>query len=188
MGTMPTRELKASSDAYGRGYHKGNPGGLDAVDTDLAEANIKQGVTIFGKEGSYAPTLSNDVENSARELGTYSYGNVSWYGVETPHDTETEICSFSITASTTAARICIVSAMCAPRRNYTYYYHRLYYDGTKVGESNDWGAGDGYNSVNLLDYQTAASTSSKSVAQKAYQNSAVTTAFQGVVHAVVIKV
>lgn len=56
-GTLDVRDppLKAIvdvNDNYEPGYHKGNAGGLDAIDTDLATANIKNGITIFGKAGS----------------------------------------------------------------------------------------------------------------------------------------
>ena len=67
--SIPVREIAAASDIYNRGYHKGNPGGLDAVDTDLAGGNIKEGVTIFGKLGTYAgEALAEDVVGSAVTL------------------------------------------------------------------------------------------------------------------------
>lgn len=47
--------LAPASDAYPKGWHQGDTGGLDAVDTDLATGNIKTGVTIFGKEGTVVP-------------------------------------------------------------------------------------------------------------------------------------
>ena len=50
-GTMPTVAIVAANDNYPEGYHAGNVGGLDAIDTDLATPNIKAGVTIFGKVG-----------------------------------------------------------------------------------------------------------------------------------------
>lgn len=55
-GTMPTVAIVAANDNYPAGYHAGNAGGLDAIDTDLAPGNIKQGVNIFGKVGTYSPT------------------------------------------------------------------------------------------------------------------------------------
>lgn len=48
----PLKAIVAANDNYEAGYHKGNVGGLDAIDTDLATANIKSGITIFGKVGS----------------------------------------------------------------------------------------------------------------------------------------
>ncbi len=50
-GTMATVAITDANDDYPAGYHAGNVGGLDAIDLDLASANIKSGVTIFGKAG-----------------------------------------------------------------------------------------------------------------------------------------
>ncbi len=59
---IPVREIAAGSDTYDRGYHKGDSGGLDAVDPDLAAGNIASGVTVFGKAGTYTGgDLAEDV-------------------------------------------------------------------------------------------------------------------------------
>ncbi len=50
-GTMPIVAIIAANDNYPAGYHVGDAGGLDAIDVDLATANIKFGITIFGKAG-----------------------------------------------------------------------------------------------------------------------------------------
>jgi len=63
-GTMPTVAITAANDDYPAGYHAGNVGGLDAIDADLAPGNIKDGVTIFGKLGTYAQTITHDVQDS----------------------------------------------------------------------------------------------------------------------------
>ena len=60
-GTMPTVAIVAANSAYPAGYHAGNVGGLEAIDADLAAGNIKLGVNIFGKVGTYegaAPTVT----------------------------------------------------------------------------------------------------------------------------------
>lgn len=44
--------IVASTDTYPKGYHEGDTGGLDAIETDLATSNIKSGENIFGKSGS----------------------------------------------------------------------------------------------------------------------------------------
>ena len=49
---IPIRRLAAGNDTYARGFHEGDAGGLDTVDTDLATPNIKSGVNVFGKAGS----------------------------------------------------------------------------------------------------------------------------------------
>ena len=55
---MPTVAIVAANDNYPAGYHAGNVGGLDAIDTDLAPENIKKDVVIFGKTGTFESTLS----------------------------------------------------------------------------------------------------------------------------------
>ncbi len=57
-----TVEIAATNDDYPKGWHEGNPGGLSAVDTDLTPANIKQGVTIFGKAGTLGPGGTETIE------------------------------------------------------------------------------------------------------------------------------
>ncbi|GAI92356.1 unnamed protein product [marine sediment metagenome] len=62
----PLKEIVAVNDNYDKGYHEGNPGGLDAVDTDLAPGNIADGITIFGVLGTLAAgALAEDVTGSA---------------------------------------------------------------------------------------------------------------------------
>lgn len=50
--SIPIRKIAAGSDTYERGFHRGDPGGLDAIDSELVTANIKNGIVIFGKSGS----------------------------------------------------------------------------------------------------------------------------------------
>jgi len=52
-GTMPTNTLSVANDTVSAGYYAATT--LSAVDTDLAEGNIKSGVNIFGKIGTVAP-------------------------------------------------------------------------------------------------------------------------------------
>lgn len=61
-GTMPTVAIVAGSDAYPVGYHAGDAGGLDAIDTDLAPANIAVGTTIFGHIGTHAGAPAESYE------------------------------------------------------------------------------------------------------------------------------
>ena len=65
-GTMPIVALNAGSNAYPAGYHAGNVGGLDAVDVDLATANIKNGITIFNVAGSDMITGRVRISGSAQ--------------------------------------------------------------------------------------------------------------------------
>lgn len=71
----PLKAIVAANDNYEAGYHKGNPGGLDAIDTDLAPGNIKQGVTIFGKLGTYEPAITINV-------GIARYRNIDTEGLD----------------------------------------------------------------------------------------------------------
>ncbi len=77
---IPIRGIVAGNDVYMRGFHRGNPGGLDAVDTDLAVGNIKDGETIFGKLGTYegaAPSITQAViaNNTSTGAGWTSIGS-----------------------------------------------------------------------------------------------------------------
>lgn len=79
-GTMPIVAIIAASDAYPEGYHAGDVGGLDAIDTNLAPENIKSGVNIFGKVGTYRPwsdyqlgnTFILGINGAMREISPYS--------------------------------------------------------------------------------------------------------------------
>ena len=51
-GTMPTQILSDANDTVNAGYYAGTT--LSAMDADLAVGNIKSGVTIFGKAGTFA--------------------------------------------------------------------------------------------------------------------------------------
>lgn len=64
-GTMATVTIVAANDNYPTGYHAGDAGGLDAIDPNLAVANIKSGVTIFGKAGSVIQQGTETVEKYA---------------------------------------------------------------------------------------------------------------------------
>ncbi len=49
---IPTRAITDASTDYPLGYHRGNVGGLAAVEPDLIAAYIKYGVTMFGILGT----------------------------------------------------------------------------------------------------------------------------------------
>ncbi|MBA7597927.1 hypothetical protein ES703_04935 [subsurface metagenome] len=76
-GTLPTKAIVAGGDTYEEGYHAGDPGGLSAIDADLAPANIKKDVNIFGKVGTLAEapaelTVADFQVNPA--TGNFPYG------------------------------------------------------------------------------------------------------------------
>ena len=49
---IPTRAITDASADYPQGYHRGNVGGLPAIEPDLVAENIKFGVTVFGIVGT----------------------------------------------------------------------------------------------------------------------------------------
>ncbi|MBA7627944.1 hypothetical protein ES703_35413 [subsurface metagenome] len=63
-GTLPTKAIVAGAETYEEGYHAGNVGGLSTIDTDLAVANIKSGITIFGFLGTLSATPAFDTEST----------------------------------------------------------------------------------------------------------------------------
>lgn len=76
----------AGSDDYLKGYHEGDSGGLDAIDTDLAVGNIKKDVVIFGKTGTVEEgALAEDIlgEASTAEIATSSSGWFNTYNITT---------------------------------------------------------------------------------------------------------
>ncbi|MBA7704519.1 hypothetical protein ES703_113333 [subsurface metagenome] len=71
----PLKAIVAVNDNYEEGYHKGNAGGLDAVDTDLAPGNIKDTVDIFGKVGTFVGgAITHDDQDKAIT------GTTGWIG------------------------------------------------------------------------------------------------------------
>jgi hypothetical protein len=57
-GTPPLKAIVAASEAYPKGWHEGDVGGLSAIETNLAPANIKKTVNIFGKAGTFEQAVS----------------------------------------------------------------------------------------------------------------------------------
>ena len=68
-----TKALSPANDTVEAGYYAGTT--LDAVDADLAAGNIKHGVTIFGKAGSYDTEAGNPI--TAAKLPTGDIGFVN---------------------------------------------------------------------------------------------------------------
>lgn len=60
-GTPPLKAIVAASEAYPKGWHEGDVGGLSAIETDLAPANIKEAVNIFGKVGTLTVALTERI-------------------------------------------------------------------------------------------------------------------------------
>lgn len=68
---IPTRKLVATSTTYKRGYHRGDAGGLVAVEEHLVEGNIADGVEIFGVLGTLVVgTIVHDDQDLSVDSGT----------------------------------------------------------------------------------------------------------------------
>ena len=71
-GTPPLKAIVAASEAYPKGWHEGDVGGLSAIETNLAPANIKETTSIFGKVGTYegeAPTVIQRIFYQNNSIG-----------------------------------------------------------------------------------------------------------------------
>lgn len=75
-GIIDKQTLSAASEVVSKGVYDATT--LSAVDTDLAPANIKQGVTIFGKEGTLPPGGTETIEK-------YSEGSLASGATYTPN-------------------------------------------------------------------------------------------------------
>ncbi len=135
-GNLATVALAAGSNAYPAGYHVGNGGGLDAVDTDLVAANIADGVTIFGVLGTLAAgTLAEDIRANGLSADTSSSLGHYYKTQNISAGTEYEIATTTDTyaADSLAIAFAFVSAREASTSNTKKF--RLYMDGVQVAES-----------------------------------------------------
>lgn len=95
----PLAAIVAANDNYEAGYHNGNPGGLDAIDTDLAVANIKNGVVIFGFTGTFIggvmthDDMDSDVDNQGDSASYIIY--FEWATI--PADGDVTIATITLT-------------------------------------------------------------------------------------------
>ncbi len=88
-GTLATVAITNANDDYPAGYHAGNVDGLDAIDTDLASANIKSGATIFGKAGAATVQDIADADLTVAEAPTGKKFYAVTGGVKTGTGTKT---------------------------------------------------------------------------------------------------
>lgn len=128
-GTMPTVAIVAGNDTYSAGYHAGDAGGLDAIDTDLAPANIKSGTNIFGKVGTLA--VSQDLVTAVRStlIGTTNnlYSQYRTFSVSTILATTTPtFAANSLAIGVATASVCRSSGI---------WYVRLEMDGVVMAQS-----------------------------------------------------
>ncbi len=71
----PAKTLSPANDTVEQGFYAATT--LSAVDTDLATANIKAGITIFGIEGKTEVVDTTETENAAA-AGDIALGKVAF--------------------------------------------------------------------------------------------------------------
>ncbi|MBA7494201.1 hypothetical protein ES702_04774 [subsurface metagenome] len=73
----PIQTLSPDSETVPAGYYEATT--LSAVDADLAAANIKNGITIFGIVGTLPATLAEDLKAIYQSAITSTTSGFSWY-------------------------------------------------------------------------------------------------------------
>lgn len=133
-GHLPLKEILATSDDYPKGWHEGNPGGLDAIDTDLAPANIKNGITIFGFVGTLTATLAEDTTATdvTDDVITIQTGGKFSQSVAATGEYILATITDTYDASSMAVA---VSSVCCCSGNPNEIKIRLYMDGAQMAES-----------------------------------------------------
>jgi len=76
-GVQVKQELDAANDTVDEGVYDATT--LDAVDADLAAANIKDGITIFGFLGTLSATLAEDVIHVTQSVETVTSSSFTAY-------------------------------------------------------------------------------------------------------------
>lgn len=133
-GTMPTEAIVAAHDDYEAGYHAGNPGGLDAIDIHLAPGNIKLGVDIFGKVGTFTQSLAEDVEGDTLSAVTTNVEFSLWQN-QLPLDSEEELSLVSKTLGFDASSLAFAAAFCNGKSSTSNLFLRLYMGGVLMQTS-----------------------------------------------------
>ncbi|MBA7530164.1 hypothetical protein ES705_22367 [subsurface metagenome] len=114
-GTMPTKAIVAAAETYEEGYHAGNPGGLSAIETDLAPANIKKDMNIFGKVGTFeGPAIASTLQGSCLSAGN------------TVNNTWETMCTASIEASAKRVILCFSHGITYSGPLYEMFYRGFY--------------------------------------------------------------
>jgi len=133
-GTIPTVAIVAANDNYPAGYHVGNVGGLDAIDTDLASGNIKKDVVIFGKTGTLKNSLAEDTlaDASTATTGNTSSGYYGFVNISLDDDITLATVTPTFDASSLAVAIGFAAGLAGVADRIKL---RLYMGGVQVTES-----------------------------------------------------
>jgi len=74
VAVLQTQTLNPANEIVEAGYYAATT--LSAVDADLAPANIRGGVTIFGKVGTFALTQEGREENHLHDIGNDTWEDI----------------------------------------------------------------------------------------------------------------
>lgn len=128
----PTRTISAASEAVAKGFY--NATTLSAVDADLAPANIKEDITIFGKTGTLTATLAEDTTGSGvtalTTITSDTYHRPYTMDPEQTLDIATKTLTYDVASMAVAVGICACAATTANTIKL-----RLLMEGVQVAES-----------------------------------------------------
>lgn len=132
---VPLRTLNPANDTVQAGRYLATL--LSTVDTDLAPANIKETVNIFGKVGTYEQALAEDVKDTARSdiLQDNDTSKALYYREEALAD-QAEYDMVSLTQTYDTASMAVAAGFFASYLSGADNFKlRLYMEGVLVAES-----------------------------------------------------
>ncbi|GAJ14692.1 unnamed protein product, partial [marine sediment metagenome] len=129
-GTMPTKNLDPANETVEAGYYAATT--LSAVDEHLAPANIKKDVNIFGKVGTYEPTLVEDTHKDASTTLTHPG---SYFTVPNQSDFDLASVTDTFASGSLAYGAGFIGARQSSPTYDTALKVRIYLGGVQVGES-----------------------------------------------------
>ena len=134
-GVQVKQELDAANDTVDEGVYDATT--LDAVDADLAAANIKDGITIFGFLGTLSATLAEDVIHVTQSVETVTSSSFTAYELWTTLDADADLDLVDKTDTYDADSLAVASAVLAAVQAQVAdeMKIRLYMDGVQVAES-----------------------------------------------------
>ena len=148
-GVQVLQTLSTANDTVSKGVYAATT--LSAVDTDLAVGNIKSGVTIFGKAGTFAGgPIVDDIEAAqvtaltATQAGTYF---VHYYLLADAEEYEVATKTQSYSANSRAVAVGFMHGSQQFAGNMT---AKLYMDGVQMAESGQLVAAGSGSSPHML--------------------------------------
>jgi hypothetical protein len=139
-GVQVKQTLSDANETVNKGVYAATT--LSAVDADLAAANIKSGVTIFGKLGTLAASLAEDILNGAATTFTAAFVDTDpGYSVPLQVNANSDLDLATCTTNFNATSRAVGSGFALGRMDtgsYNKIKLRLYMNGTQVAESGYW--------------------------------------------------